>query len=154
MNGLKSPWFYARIFVGLIFAYAGLTKLMEPYENFRGIIANYAIIPYAFSGIIAQVLPWIEFMTGAFLILGYMPRWSSLIAAGLFFSFLIILGSTDALMVPGKDCGCFGERALIHLTTRQVFTLDCINFILCLKLYSLKRHPFSLDGLLGVKPSA
>ena len=142
---LKSPWLYARIFVGLILAYAGFTKLVEPIENFRGVVASYPVIPYVLSPLIAAVLPWIELFAGVFLIIGYAPRLSAMAAAALFFGFLIVLGSSDALLESGKDCGCFGQGALIHLTTQQVFVLDLINFLLALKLCSLKDSPLSLD---------
>ncbi len=140
------PWLAARIFMGTVFAYAGYAKLMEPYENFRGAIAHYEVIPYVLTGPIARILPWFEIFFGVFLILGYLPRVSALALAFFSFCFLIVLGSSNVLFEGGgKDCGCFGENGPIHLTVQQVFFLDLLNFFLGVKLYSLKEHPLSLE---------
>ena len=132
--------------MGSIFAYAGYTKLMAPYENFRGAIAHYEVIPYLFVGPIARVLPWCEVLFGVFLIAGYLPRASAAALAFFSFCFLIVLGASNVLLdAGGKDCGCFGEGGLIHLTVHQVFFLDLLDLFLGLKLYSLKEHPLSLE---------
>ncbi len=144
------PWLTGRIFMGTVFAYAGYTKLMEPYENFRGAIAHYEVIPYALTGPIARALPWFELFFGVFLILGYLPRISALTLAFFSLVFLVIMGASNVLFDSGgKDCGCFGEGGLIHLTVHQVFFLDILNFFLGLKLYSLKDHAFSLHRRLA-----
>ena len=142
-------WFLARVFVGFFLAYAGFTKLIAPIENFRGVLAQYQVIPYAFLPFIAHVVPWLEFLAGVFMILGYAPRFTSLAAASLFLSFLIVLGASNVLLDSGsKDCGCFGEGSLIHLTVHQIFILDFLNMLLSLKLAALKNQPLSLDNLL------
>lgn len=151
ISALKSPWFYGRIFVGLVFAYAGFTKLSAPIENFRGVLTHYEIIPYAFVPWIAAILPWIEITAGSFMILGYAPRLSAVVLAGLCAGFLLVLGTSDELIKGAQDCGCFGEGSLIRLSARQVFALDIFNFLLALKLYSIKNHPLSLDGRLSRK---
>ena len=132
----------------MIFTYAGFSKLTEPVENFRGIIAQYEVIPYALVPFLAAVLPWMEFIFGVFLILGYAARVSALVLGLLSFGFLMVLGSSHVLLgsVP-VSCGCFGEGGL-HLTVRQIFILDIANTAIGFKLYSLKVHPFSLDSKL------
>ena len=145
-------WFFARIFTGFVFAYAGFSKLMEPVENFRGILAQYEVIPYILTPFIAVTLPWIEFIFGALFILGYATRLSALMLAGLSFCFLIVLGSSQILLGSTPiSCGCFGEG--VHLTVRQVFVLDIADFVIALKLLSLPTHPFSLDHFLHSKTS-
>lgn len=142
-------WFLARIFVGLVFAYAGFTKLTEPIENFRGVLAQYEVIPYALLPFIAFVVPWLELIAGVFMILGYAPRLAAIATTFLCLNFLIVLGASNALLDSGsKDCGCFGEGSLIHLTVHQIFVLDFLNMLLSLKLASRKFHPLSLDNLL------
>ena len=92
-------WIAGRIFMGLVFLYAGYSKLMAPYENFRGAIAYYEVIPYFLTGPIALVLPWLELVFGAFIIVGYMPRVSALVLA--FFSFCFLeFGSGLFLRMP------------------------------------------------------
>lgn len=146
-------WFLARIFVGLVFAYAGFSKLMEPAANFRGVLTQYEVIPYALVPTIAVIFPWLELVFGVFLILGYAPRVSALILAGFSFIFLIVLGSSKLMLgsVP-ISCGCFGEGG-IHLTVRQVFFLDLIDAVLAIRLFQKKEHPLSLNRWLGGKSS-
>ncbi|MBI3317513.1 MAG: DoxX family membrane protein [Candidatus Omnitrophica bacterium] len=138
--------FILRLWIGLVFVYAGFSKLMEPVENFRGIIAQYEVIPYALVPFLSVVLPWIEFIFGTFMILGYATRLSALVLTALSFGFLMVLGSSQVLLgsVP-VSCGCFGEGG-IHLSVRQIFVLDILNTAIGIKLFSIKNHPFSLDS--------
>ena len=141
-------WFIARIFLGLVFAYSGFSKLMEPVENFRGIIAQYQVIPYFFVPAIAYIFPWLELIFGVFLLLGFAPRLSAFNLAFFSLCFLIIIGSSNILLgVTPMSCGCFGQGG-IHLSVRQVFFLDVIDFAIGLKLFSMKDHLWSLDNLL------
>jgi uncharacterized membrane protein YphA (DoxX/SURF4 family) len=145
--------FLCRLFLGLIFAYSGFTKLMEPVENFQGGMAAYEVIPYAVIPFLARVIPWIEFLFGAFLILGYLPRVSAAVLALMSWSFVLLIVTTR--FVTGAlpvDCGCFGEGSLIHLKPYQVLIMDVGNtfFGICLALR--KDHPLSLAAFLKAKP--
>ena len=144
---LPAFWFVVRLFLGTVFAYSGFSKLMEPMENFRGIIAQYEVIPYVFVPAIALIFPWLELIFGIFLFLGYAPRVSALVLAFFSLSFLILLGSSKLLLGSFPvSCGCFGENG-IHLTVRQVFLLDLFDMAIGLKLSQIKFHPLSLDSL-------
>lgn len=144
--------FLGRIFLGLVFAYSGFTKLMEPVENFQGGMAAYEVIPYGVIPFLAHVIPWIEFLFGAFLILGYLPRVSALVLAAMSWSFVLLILTTR--IVTGAlpaDCGCFGEGSLIHLKPLQVLLMDICNTAIGIRLACLKDHPFSLNLLLKNK---
>ena len=145
----SNPWlgFIFRIFIGFIFAYAGFSKLMEPVENFRGMIAEYQVLPYGMVPVLAAVLPWMEFLAGVFMLLGFAIPFTAFILGGLSLSFLIVLGASHVLLDEGsKNCGCFGQNGLIHLTVRQVFAMDLINLAIAFKLFSMKRTPLALDN--------
>ena len=138
----------ARLWIGLLFFYAGWTKLLEPAANFRGLIAQYEILPYAVIPAIAFVLPWIELIFGAFLIAGYLTRPSALVLSGVSISFVVML--LASYFKTGQfpaDCGCFGEGSFIHLTGLQVLALDCANFSLGLAIFRSKNLSFTLDSL-------
>lgn len=148
-------YFLGRVFLGLVFAYSGFTKLMDPVENFQGGMAAYEVIPYAVIPFLAHVIPWIEFLFGAILILGYLTRLSALVLAGMSWSFvLLILITRIATGSVPPDCGCFGEGSLIHLAPYQVLILDVVNTIIGFKLFLIPSHPFSLDRLLSSKPAS
>ncbi|OGX13146.1 MAG: hypothetical protein A2351_02685 [Omnitrophica bacterium RIFOXYB12_FULL_50_7] len=145
--------FLGRMFLGLVFAYSGFTKLMEPVENFQGGMTAYEIIPYVLIPFLARVIPWIEFLFGSFLILGYLPRVSALVLAVMSLSFVLLIPATR--IVTGAlpaNCGCFGEGSLIHLKPLQVLTMDLFNTFIGMRLAFLKTHPFSLATLLETKP--
>jgi uncharacterized membrane protein YphA (DoxX/SURF4 family) len=141
--------FLGRMLLGLVFAYSGFTKLMEPVENFQGGIAAYDIIPYIFIPFLARVIPWIEFFFGSFLIVGYLPRVSAAILAAMSFSFVLLILITR--FVTGglpADCGCFGEGSFVHLKPLQVFILDICNTLIGIRLALLKDHAFSISRFL------
>jgi Methylamine utilisation protein MauE len=147
--------FLGRMFLGFIFAYSGFSKLVEPVENFQGAMAAYEIIPYAVIPFLARVIPWIEFIFGAFSILGYLPRMSALVLAAMSLSFVILILTVRIVTgVLPADCGCFGEGSLIHLKPLQVLIMDVCNTFIGIRLAFLKSHPFSLAAFLQVKPSA
>ncbi len=140
------------MFLGLVFAYTGFTKLMEPVENFQGGMAAYEVIPYAVIPFLAHVIPWIEFLFGAFLILGYLPRVSALVLAAMSFSFVLLILITRVVTgaLPA-DCGCFGEGSLIHLKPFQVLIMDVCNTFIGMRLALRRDHPFSLAAFLKAK---
>lgn len=144
--------FLGRIFLGLVFFYSGFTKLMEPVENFQGGMAAYEVVPYAVIPFLARLIPWVEFLFGAFLILGYLPRVSALVLAVMSASFVLLILATRIVTgtVP-TDCGCFGEGSLIHLKPYQVLVMDICNTFIGIRLAILKIHPFSLAHLLRAK---
>ena len=144
--------FLGRMFLGLVFAYSGFTKLMGPVENFQGGMAAYEIIPYAVIPFLARVIPWIEFFFGAFLILGYLPRVSALVLAAMSGSFVLLILTTRVVTgaLPA-DCGCFGEGSLVHLKPAQVLFMDLCNTAIGIRLALFKNHPFSLASLLKTK---
>ncbi|MCI0596235.1 MAG: DoxX family protein [candidate division Zixibacteria bacterium] len=148
MIRLKSEyiWFPARVFIGLVFFYAGFQKLIEPVENFRGVIAEYQVLSYGWVGAAAAGVPWAEVFAGAFLVLGFLPRPAALLASLLSLGFLLLLGLSYWKLGKFPDsCGCFGEGG-IKLTVPQVIALDTLNFFLGLRLFFLKGHPLSLSS--------
>ncbi len=100
--------FWVRIVLGLIFAFAGLDKLLHP-EAFAKIIYNYQILPDAFIGAAAVILPWLELLLGGMLITGLWMHGASLLA-----NMLLILFWTTLVfnMARGLDvhCGCFSTN--------------------------------------------
>ena len=149
MNAKRFLWLMLRILAGIIFAYAGFSKLVEPYENFRGMINQYEIVPYAWSTPIALVMPWFELIFGVFMIAGYLPKLTAVVLAGLSTTFLIAIGGSQAIFDHAmQDCGCFGQSGPIHLKVWQVFIMDFLLLLINIRFYLQKTHPFSLDALL------
>lgn len=149
----KVALFSGRIFLGGIFVYSGYVKLTEPIENFIHSMSQYEIIPHVLYPVIAMTVPWVEFLFGAFLILGYAPRIASAVLALWSLGFLGVIFLSGSLWTsPERNCGCFGEGGL-HVSTGTIFVVDFVNVFLGFRLSTIKGHPLSLDQLLRRKPS-
>lgn len=123
---------------------------MEPVANFRGSLAEYQVIPYAWLTFISLTVPWIEFISGVFMILGLALPLTALVQAGMCFCFLTVIGSSQMILESaGKECGCFGLTSPIRLTVWQVFIMDIINFAIAIKLMMDRKTILSLDGFLS-----
>lgn len=95
-----------RMFLGVIFLYAGIEKIIAPQE-FALAVHHYQLLPAWSVNLVAVVLPWLEVITAICLIFGFFVRGASFSAALLF---LIFATSLTINLVRGLDisCGCFG----------------------------------------------
>ena len=147
-RGWSFLWLAARVFVGAIFFYSGFAKLSEPLENFQGIMSQYELLPQQIIPLTSALLPWLEFILGALLILGYAPRLTAACLMMLTLGFLALLGASELLSAGlPSSCGCFGEGGF-QVSPHQMFFLDLANFLLLAKLVTLGRHALSLDNAL------
>lgn len=105
MNKEKILLLIIRFFLGAVFIYAAIGKIIQP-QFFAEQINNYQMLPYILVTILAVTLPWIEFICGVLLIWGKWLKGASFIVLLLNFVFIIAIASA---MVRGLDieCGCF-----------------------------------------------
>jgi uncharacterized membrane protein YphA (DoxX/SURF4 family) len=144
----------ARVLVGAVLAVSGFTKLMSPPEELALVMESYKLLSPSAAMTFARILPWIEFLGGIYLIVGYMTRFMAFIASVLFMVFLFALLSAVARGISLEDCGCFG-RAGPHLSPLQAALMDM--FLLAASVFSMvsPHRRFSVDGSLappGAKP--
>ncbi len=99
--------FLFRLIVGGVFIWAGSLKIADPL-GFAQSIQNYQAFPRPLVFLIAVVLPWVEVLAGAFLILGLWRRSSALLLSLLLFGFIALVAFA---LLRGIDtsCGCFGS---------------------------------------------
>lgn len=141
-------WCVIRILVGLIFAYAGISKLIEPAVNFETALMRYGVFSPHWTPWLARIVPWFEWVLGCFLTVGYLPRFAAGGVSLFSLSFLVTLGSSRLFLSSGEtDCGCFGTTGL-HLSLHQVFLLDLFNFLAALRLLFFSNYAFSLHSFL------
>jgi uncharacterized membrane protein YphA (DoxX/SURF4 family) len=95
-----------RLVLGALFVYAGAVKAAAPL-GFAQNIRNYQMVGPSLSLAVAIVLPWLEILAGAFLILGVWKRGAALVISSLLAFFIAL---TIVTMIRGLDieCGCFG----------------------------------------------
>ncbi len=117
-----------RILIGLVFIVSGAEKLIWPYQNFLYVIQGYQLLPPGLDELFARVFPWIEFLLGLFMVLGF---WLPITLPGVMLMLsLFIVAVSQALIrkLPMEECGCFGE--LISFPLPVVIIMDSVLMML------------------------
>ena len=123
MNRNRILLFLLRLIVGGVFIWAGVLKIADPL-GFAQSIKNYQVVSPTLAFLIAIVLPWVEVLSGALLIIGVLKRSSALLISLLLIGFI---GLVALALARGIDtsCGCFGS-----LSRRADFSLILTDAVL------------------------
>jgi uncharacterized membrane protein YphA (DoxX/SURF4 family) len=107
-----------RLALGAIFLVAGSAKIGHA-AYFAAQIAGFRILPSVVIAPMALVLPFLEVMLGAYLVLGLFTRASAWIAALMLALFDLAIASA---VVRGMavNCGCFGPNDATVTTWAEV----------------------------------
>lgn len=103
----SNPWveLACRWSLGLLFIAASYHKMTHP-AQFAKIIYGYQLVPEIAINLIAIILPFLEFFSGAALIIGIYPRSAALIISAMLLTFIVAI-SINLLRGHVFDCGCF-----------------------------------------------
>ncbi|MGC9965246.1 MAG: MauE/DoxX family redox-associated membrane protein [Syntrophobacteraceae bacterium] len=126
--------FALRLYLGCFFIYASLSKIPHP-AQFAEAIANYRLVPYMVVNLGSVILPWIEFVTGLFLIIGFKSKASAVVIGLLLIMFdvMILINLYQGAPIA---CGCYDtvgeplgwkkalENALMLLFSIQIYYCD------------------------------
>jgi uncharacterized membrane protein YphA (DoxX/SURF4 family) len=96
----------ARLVTGGVWLWAGLLKLPHPEESVQAVRA-YQLLPGDVAVSVGHLLPVLEVVVGACLILGLLTRGAAVASGLLFVVFIIGIASVWARGIS-IDCGCFG----------------------------------------------
>ncbi len=113
----------ARIFVGAVFVASGFEKLLFPYQNFYYVVENYDLLSPFWTMCVARVFPWIEYLTGVFLVFGLWIRLAARSAIIIYLVFLFVVGQAILRRLPLDSCGCFGDMVSVPLTVIFIFDM-------------------------------
>lgn len=121
-------WNVARILLGIIFVYASVYKIINP-EVFARQIFNYKLLPVWAINPAAIVLPWLQLLAGAALIVN---RWSGGAALWIVGMMAVFQAALASALVRGLNvsCGCFEAGGAP--ATWATFGRDSLIFILAL----------------------
>ena len=134
-----------RLLLGAVFLWAGWSKAVDPVA-FVLIVGAYEILPSMLVVPVALVLPWLELITGVFLLLGIWNRSSALVAIALLIGFGVAL-AINIHRGANIFCGCFGafeERGSLGTALIQDGVLTVAAWVILLR----PRMPLSLGNRL------
>lgn len=143
------PWIalLVRLYLASVFLAACFHKLVHP-EVFAVDVATYQLLPQWSINAFALVLPWVELLTGAMLVLGFRVKAASLLIALMMVSFMISLAWALHLHLD-MSCGCFASQAATtddpiswHTIVRDSAWLGMAVYV-----FLFDRHPLGIDRL-------
>ncbi len=99
--------FILRIGLGGIFVFASLGKIVDDPLIFVSVVESYKVLPKALIPLFSVVLPWVEFIAGTLLIIGYAVESAAAVIALMLVAFIfgIVINLFRGVEMA---CGCFG----------------------------------------------
>ena len=152
-----------RLVLGLIFVYAGFSKLLMPnhaylwpmfmlkmsvstnLSTFAQQVESYKLISSEASQTVAHVLPFVEIVLGLMLLIGWRLRlWASLVTL-IMLGFLAVV-TRAYLLHMNINCGCFATpEPLTGMTVIRdsLFAALAVLMTVCAFIEARKPHPWS-----------
>ena len=121
-----------RIILGVIFIYASYDKISHP-KAFAEIVYNYQILPDPLINVTAILLPWLELLTGIFLIMGFWMQgtviWCNILL-------VVYIGALCFNLARGLDinCGCFSTTKGSSISIETI-VWDAVFLVLSVYLF-------------------
>ena len=145
-----TPWVavVARLLVGGLFVFAGISKLLLPHGEVMALVKQYQVIPDVLASPIAAGLPWLELASGTALCIGFLTTPAAWLVGAQLVAFSVLMVVVLAAGVPIEDCGCFGNLGIretpLHVLIRDLILLGVLAAVL------VRRHDaWSIDAWAG-----
>ncbi len=134
-----------RLLLAVTFISACIHKIAWPYD-FALQVATYQILPLALVNLQAIVLPWLELVVAAALIVGLWTRPAALVTCGMNLMFIVAIAlalSADLHL----QCGCFSSAEAGEEMSSSLIVRDIGLFVVGLALVFVRPDRFTLDRL-------
>jgi uncharacterized membrane protein YphA (DoxX/SURF4 family) len=145
----------ARLLVGGVWLYAGLIKVGSP-ESSVTAVRGYQLLSTGLAETVGHVLPMLEIVVGACLILGLLTRIVGGLSALMQIAFIIGIASVWARGIE-INCGCFGDGGPNPKASAQYpweIARDVGLLALSVFLVLRRSTPLAVDGLLFPAPTS
>lgn len=141
-----------RILLGATFILTGGLKVMAAPEEMEAIFRAYQIIPVFLFWPLVYILPWVELVSGAFCLSGYLTRGTTIVIGLQLIAFILVLSTVVALGIQLEDCGCFGALGWRE-GPKLAIGRDVILLAMAVNVVGRPHHPLSLDALIDKEPT-
>ena len=131
-----TPWVavVARLLVGGLFVFSGISKLILPHGEVMALVKQYQVIPDFLVSPIAAGLPWLELASGAALCIGFLTTPAAWLVGAQLVAFSLLMVVVLAAQIPIEDCGCFGNLGIretpLHVLIRDLILLGILAAVL------------------------
>ncbi len=135
----------ARVLIGVVFVFAGMSKLALPHAEVVAQMQQYTVIPRLLTPLIATVLPWVEVLSGAALLIGFLTTPAAWLVTVQLVSFCLLMIVVLMMGIEIEDCGCFGQWGWQE-TPLQVLLRDLVMLALMWPVLTRHRDVWAVDG--------
>ena len=131
-----APWVAvaARLLVGGLFVFSGISKLILPHGEVMALVEQYQVIPDFLVSPIAAGLPWLELVSGTALCIGFMTTAAAWVIGFQLVGFSVLMVVVLVAQIPIDDCGCFGNLGIretpLHVLIRDLILLGILASVL------------------------
>jgi uncharacterized membrane protein YphA (DoxX/SURF4 family) len=139
----------ARLVTGIVWIAAGGLKLADPYASVEAVRA-YDLLPESVVPTVGHLLPVVEVVLGALLVLGLLTRGAAVVSGLLLAAFIVGIASVWVRGIS-IECGCFGGGGAKEGADSAYpweIARDAGLLVLSLFLVWLHRSRLALDALL------
>ena len=119
----KSATLFLRVPLGLFFLLAGLAKAGDPL-GFVELVRSFSILPESLATIYGYLIPYLEIVVGAAVILGLFTRWAALLMSLMLLSFIIAVGVNPDAGPFNKDVILLGGSLALWLKGSHFWSVD------------------------------
>lgn len=139
-----------RWLIGLVFLLSSITKLRDP-KGFTMAVYNFRVLPVPLADLYAALIPYVEMITGALLLLGLLTQIAAAVAFLTLLSFTLAIG-WNLTRGQHPDCHCFGNLFSEELSSMLVIRNVALMALVSLAVFTPSVF-LALDATLGLTPA-